>query len=156
MKLSANFTLDELIKSQVAERKNINNNPTPDVIENLKELCINVLQPIRSHFDKPVLISSGYRSAQICIEIGSSINSQHTLGMASDIEIWGISNKDLFDYVRNNLEFDQLILEFWKGEEQPNSGWVHVSYNKNDNRRQCLIASRNEDEKIVYKPYLGY
>jgi zinc D-Ala-D-Ala carboxypeptidase len=84
MKLSANFTLDELIKSQVAERKNINNNPTPDVIENLKELCINVLQPIRSHFDKPVLISSGYRSAQICIEIGSSINSQHTLGMAAD------------------------------------------------------------------------
>ena len=156
MKLSANFTLDELIKSQVAERKNINNNPTPDVIENLKELCINVLQPIRSHFDKPVIISSSYRSAQLCIEIGSSINSQHTLGMAADVEIWGISNKELFNYVRNNLEYDQIILEFFKGDEEPNSGWVHVSYNKNDNRRQSLIANRNEDGKIVYKPYLGY
>jgi len=156
MKLSANFTLDELIKSQVAERKNINNNPTPDVIENLKELCINVLQPIRSHFDKPVIISSGYRSAQICIEIGSSINSQHCLGMAVDCEIWGISNKDLFNYVRNNLEYDQAILEFFKGDEEPNSGWCHFSYNKNDNRKQSLIASRNQDGKIVYKPYLGY
>jgi zinc D-Ala-D-Ala carboxypeptidase len=156
MKLSANFTLDELIKSQIAERKNINNNPTPDVIENLKELCINVLQPIRSHFSKPVIISSGYRSAQLCIEIGSSINSQHTLGMAADVEIWGISNKELFNYIRNNLEYDQIILEFFKGDEEPNSGWVHVSYNKNDNRRQSLIANRNEDGKIVYKPYLGY
>jgi len=156
MKLSANFSLDELIKSQVAERKNINNNPSPDVIENLKELCINILQPCRSFFDKPLYISSGYRSAQLCIEIGSSINSQHTLGMAADIEIWEVSNKHLFDYIRNNLEFDQLILEFYKGEEEPNSGWVHVSYNKNDNRKQSLIASRNEDGKVIYKPYLGY
>jgi zinc D-Ala-D-Ala carboxypeptidase len=155
MKLSANFTLDELIKSQVAERKNINNNPTPDVIDNLKELCINVLQPIRSHFDKPVIISSGYRSAQLSIEIGSSIHSQHCLGMAVDCEIWGISNKDLFNFVRNNLEYDQAILEFFKGDEEPNSGWCHFSYNKNDNRRESLIASRNEDGKVVYKPYLG-
>jgi zinc D-Ala-D-Ala carboxypeptidase len=81
-----------------------------------------------------LLISSGYRSAQLCIEIGSSINSQHTLGMAADVEIWGISNKELFNYVRNNLEYDQIILEFFKGDEEPNSGWVHVSYNKNDNR----------------------
>jgi zinc D-Ala-D-Ala carboxypeptidase len=93
---------------------------------------------------------------RICIEIGSSINSQHTLGMAADVEIWGISNKELFNYIRNNLEYDQIILEFCKGDEEPNSGWVHVSYNKNDNRRQSLIASRNEDGKIVYKPYLGY
>src|SRR5210317_1107027 len=111
MKLSANFQLSELVKSQTAERKGIPNNPSPAHIDNLKELCINVLQPIRSHFDKPVIISSGYRSAQLCIEIGSSINSQHTLGMAADVEIWGISNKELFNYIRNNLEYDQIILE---------------------------------------------
>jgi zinc D-Ala-D-Ala carboxypeptidase len=156
MKLSANFTLDELIKSQVAERKNINNNPTPDVIDNLKELCINILQPIRSHFDKPLIISSGYRSAQLSIEIGSSINSQHVLGMAADVEIWGISNKELFNYVINELEFDQAILEFFKGDEEPNSGWCHFSYNKNESRRESLIASRNEDGKVIYKPYLKY
>ena len=77
MKLTANITLDELTKSQVAERKCINNNPNPAQIENLKALAVNVLQPIRSHFDKPLIISSGFRCAQLCVEIGSSINSQH-------------------------------------------------------------------------------
>ena len=77
MKLTANITLDELTKSQVAERKGINNNPSPEQIENLKALAVNVLQPIRSHYDKPLIISSGFRCAQLCVEIGSSINSQH-------------------------------------------------------------------------------
>ena len=75
MKLSANFTLDELIKSQVAERKGINNNPSPEQIDNLKALTQNILQPVRSHFDKPLIISSGFRCAELCVAIGSSINS---------------------------------------------------------------------------------
>ncbi len=98
MKLTANITLDELTKSQVAERKGINNNPSPEQIENLKALAINILQPVRSHFDKPLIISSGFRCAELCVAIGSSINSQHTAhdeAAAADFEIPGVDNKEL-------------------------------------------------------------
>ena len=114
MKLSANFQLSELVKSQVAERKGISNNPSPTHIDNLKALCVNVLQPIRSHFDAPVLIYSGYRSGELNIAIGSSIKSQHIEGKAADIEVAGVDNKELAEWVRDNLEFDQLILEFYR------------------------------------------
>ena len=93
MKLSANFQLSELVKSQTAERKGIPNNPSPSHIDNLKALCVNVLQPIRYHFDSPVLISSGYRSAELCIAIGSKPTSQHSEGKAADIEVVGVDNK---------------------------------------------------------------
>jgi len=152
MKLSANFELSELTKSQVAERKGLPNNPSPAHIDNLKALCINVLQPIRSEFDKPVIISSGYRSGEVCVAIGSKPTSQHAEGKAVDFEIVGVDNKDLFDWVKNNLEFDQLILEFYK-EGEPNSGWIHVSWNSGENRNQTLKAIRNEETgKVVYKP----
>jgi len=152
MKLSANFQLSELTKSQVAERKGLPNNPSANQIDNLKALCINVLQPIRSEFDKPVIISSGYRSGEVCIAIGSKPTSQHAEGKACDFEIIGVDNKDLFDWIKNNLEFDQLILEFYKDGEA-NSGWIHVSWNGEDNRNQTLRAYRNEETgKVVYKP----
>jgi zinc D-Ala-D-Ala carboxypeptidase len=150
MKLSANFQLSELVKSQTAERKGISNNPSPDHIDNLKSLCLNVLQPIRSHFDEPVIISSGYRSAELCIAIGSKPTSQHSEGKAADIEIVNVDNGELAMWIKNNLEFDQLILEFYK-EGEPNSGWVHVSYNGENNRNQFLIASR-ENDKVIYRP----
>jgi zinc D-Ala-D-Ala carboxypeptidase len=150
MKLSANFQLSELVKSQTAERKGISNNPSPDHIDNLKSLCLNVLQPIRSHFDEPVIISSGYRSAELCIAIGSKPTSQHSEGKAADIEIVNVDNRELAMWIKNNLEFDQLILEFYK-EGEPNSGWVHVSYNGENNRNQFLIASR-ENDKVIYRP----
>ena len=113
MKLTANFTLDELVKSQTAVRKDINNMPNPDQIENLKALAANILQPVRSHFDKPLIISSGFRCAELCIAIGSSINSQHAKGEAADFEIWGTSNEELAKWIKSELEYDQLILEFW-------------------------------------------
>ena len=150
MKLSANFQLSELTKSQTAERKGIPNNPSPGHIDNLKKLCMNILQPIRSEFDKPVIISSGYRSGELCIAIGSSLKSQHTEGKAADIEVPSMDNKELAWWIRNNLEYDQLILEFYKDGE-PDSGWVHVSYNGDENRNQFLIATREED-KVVYRP----
>jgi len=150
MKLSANFQLSELVKSQVAERKGIANNPSPAHIDNLKNLCLNVLQPIRSHFEEPVIISSGYRSGEVCIAIGSKPTSQHAEGKAADIEIVNIDNKELAMWIKDNLEFDQLILEFYKDGE-PDSGWVHVSYNGDENRNQFLIATREED-KVVYRP----
>jgi len=152
MKLSANFELAELIKSQVAERKGIPNNPSPDQIDNLKSLCINVLQPIRSEFDKPVIISSGFRSAELCIAIGSKPTSQHAEGKAADLEIPGVDNMELAMWIKNNLNFDQLILEFYK-DGQPNSGWVHVSWNRDNNRNQTLRAVRDDNDKVVYKPW---
>jgi zinc D-Ala-D-Ala carboxypeptidase len=150
MKLSANFQLSELVKSQIADRKGIPNNPSPAHIDNLKSLCLNVLQPIRSHFNEPVIISSGYRSAELCIAIGSKPTSQHSEGKAADIEIVNVDNRELAMWIKNNLEFDQLILEFYK-EGEPDSGWVHVSYNGENNRNQFLIASR-ENDKVIYRP----
>lgn len=152
MKLSANFELFELTKSQVADRKGIPNNPSPDHIDNLKSLCINILQPIRSEFDKPVIISSGFRSAELCIAIGSKPTSQHSEGKAADLEIPGVDNMELAMWIKNNLNFDQLILEFYKDGE-PNSGWVHVSWAGEDNRNQTLRAVRDDNDKVVYKPW---
>ena len=155
MKLTANFSLDELIKSQVAERKGINNNPSPVQIENLKALAVNILQPIRSQFDKPLIISSGFRCAQLCLEIGSSIHSQHTaLGKAAaaDFEIPGVDNKELATWIKENLIFDQLILEYYR-EGEPTSGWVHCSYSTDLNRKQPLIAYRDDKGKTQYTPW---
>ena len=152
MKLSANFNLSELTKSQTAERRGIPNNPSPGQIDNLKELCMNVLQPIRSNFDKPVIVSSGFRSAEVCVAIGSSITSQHTEGKAADIEVPGIDNKELAEWIKHNLEYDQLILEFYKDGE-PDSGWVHVSYNGDNNRKQNLIAYKDDNNKTRYRPW---
>ena len=146
MKLTANITLDELCKSQVAERKGINNNPNPQQIENIKALAVNVLQPIRSHFDKPLIISSGFRCAELCIAIGSSVNSQHVAddgAAAADFEIPGV----------DNLDIDQGMLEFYK-EGEPTSGWIHCSYSSENNRNQWLKA-RREDGAVKYLPWTG-
>ena len=155
MKLTENITLDDLNKSQIAERKGINNNPNPAQIENLKNLAINILQPVRSHFDKPLIISSGFRCAQLCTEIGSKITSQHTAfdgAAAADFEIPGVDNRELALWIKNELEFDQLILEFYRDNE-PTSGWIHCSYSTEANRNQSLRAFR-EEGKVTYKPWL--
>ena len=155
MKLTANITLDELTKSQIAERKGINNNPNPSQIENLKALAINILQPVRSHFEKPLIISSGFRCAQLCIEIGSKITSQHVAdnnAAAADFEIPGVDNRELALFIKRELTYDQLILEFYR-ENEPTSGWIHCSYSTDHNRNQPLRAYR-EDGKVVYKPWL--
>jgi len=152
MKLSANFQLSELVKSQTAERKGIPNNPSPAHIDNLKNLCINVLQPIRSHFDCPVIVSSGYRSAELCIAIGSKPTSQHAEGKAADIEVVSVDNKELAQWIKDNLEFDQLILEFYRSGE-PDSSWVHVSWDSDNNRNQSLLAYRDDNNKTQYRPW---
>ena len=140
MKLTENFSLNELTKSQTAERKGIDNTPSAEHQENLKSLCEMILQPIRDHFGQVVSVSSGYRSPELCVAIGSSTKSQHASGCAVDFEIFGISNKELADYIDENLDYDQLILEYWKGEDEPNSGWVHCSYTNGSNRKQYLKA----------------
>ena len=152
MKLTANFTLDELIKSQVAERKGINNNPSEDHMNNLKLLSEKVLQPVRDHFGKVVTVSSGYRSPELCETIGSSKNSQHAKGQAADFEIFDVSDQELVIWIDKNLDYDQMILEFWKGPDEPNSGWVHCSYKKEGNRKQLLRAYK-EDGRTKYEEY---
>ena len=153
MRLSKNFSLKELIKSETATRKNINNNPNEDNIENLQRLCDHVLQPVRDHFGKVVSVSSGFRSPELCVEIGSSVNSQHASGQAADFEIYGLSNAELCKWIANNCDFDQMILEFHNVDE-PNSGWIHCSYKSvEDNRKQILRAYRNESGKTCYAEY---
>ena len=141
MKLSENFSLQELTKSQTAERKGIDNTPSAEHQENLKSLCTSILQPVRDHFGRVVTISSGYRSPELCVAIGSKTTSQHAKGEAADFEIFGVSNKELADYINENLEYVQLILEYWK-ESDPNSGWVHCSFSQNQKRRQYLKATK--------------
>ena len=150
MKLSNNFSLSELTKSQTAERKGIDNTPSAEHQDNLKSLCTHVLQPIRDHFSRVVSVSSGYRSPELCVAIGSSTKSQHARGEAADFEIFGVSNKELADYINEHLDYDQLILEYWK-ESDPNSGWVHCSYSKNHNRKQYLKAFK-VDGSTKYEP----
>lgn len=150
MKLTENFSLSELTKSQTAERKGIDNTPSPEHQKNLKLLCESVLQPIRDHFGKVVTISSGYRSPELCTAIGSKITSQHAKGQAADFEIFGLSNKSLADYINSELYYDQLILEYWN-ESDPNSGWVHCSFSEGQNRKQYLRAYK-ENGSTKYEP----
>ena len=149
MKLSDNFSLKEMIKSQTALRKDIDNEPGEEEIENLKLLCENVLQPVREYYGKAVRVNSGYRSPELNSAIGGSKTSDHCKGMAADIEINGVANAELAEWIEKNCEFRQLILEFYTP-GIPESGWVHVSYNWEDNDKKVMTAMK-ENGKTVYK-----
>lgn len=143
MKLSEHFSLSEMTKSQAAERKNIDNTPDTEQLESLKALCTNVLEYIRIHYNKSITINSGFRSKKLNTLIGGSKNSQHTKGQAADIEISGVDNLDLAVWIANNLNFDQLICEFYTP-GIPDSGWVHVSWNNTGSqRKQVLTVDKN-------------
>ena len=152
MNLSRNFTLSELIKSDTAIRKGINNNPNSEQIEKLKALCENILQPVRDHFGR-VKVTSGFRSVELCTAIGSSANSQHAKAEAADFECPGVDNAELADWIHKNLPYDQLILEFYTPGE-PNSGWIHCSWIDGTPRASRLWAYRSEG-KTKYKPIIG-
>ena len=136
MQLSKHFTLEEMEKSQTATRKGIKNKAGSGEIKNLGDLCYEVLEPVRAKFDKPVTITSGYRSPELSEAIGSKATSQHCKGEAVDFEIAGVSNLQVALWLTNNVNFDQCILEFWTGEAS--SGWIHVSYKDGSNRKQVL------------------
>ena len=152
MNLTRNFTLSELTKSDTAIRRDINNNPNAEQVEKLKALCENILQPVRDHFGR-VKITSGFRSVDLCLAIGSSANSQHAKAEAADFECPGVDNAELADWIYKNLEPDQLILEFYTPGE-PNSGWIHCSYIEGTPRASYLHAFKSEG-KTKYKPVLG-
>ena len=153
MKLTENFTLKELTKSDTAIRKGISNEPNTDEIEKLKLLCETILQPVRDKFG-PVTVTSGYRSPELCQAIGSSVNSQHTKAEAVDFEVEGVDNADVAYWIKDNISnWDQMILEFYTP-GQPNSGWIHCSITSKLERKQFLSAYK-ENGKTKYKPILG-
>ena len=138
MQLSKHFSLEEMTRSMVASRKGIDNIPGAGEIKNLENLCYEVLEPVRAHFDKPITVSSGYRSEALCEAIGSKKTSQHAKGMAVDFEINGVPNIQVAYWLTNNVDFDQCILEYYKPDDG-SAGWIHASYNeKGANRKQVL------------------
>ncbi len=142
-KLTEHFTVEELTASPTAKAKGIANTPTPEHLENMRYVCEKILEPVRNHFGKPVTINSSYRCPALNKAVGGSTTSQHVNGEAVDFEIQGISNKVVADWVSENLEFDQVILEFYV-EGDKNSGWVHASIKKGGgNRKQKLIAKKD-------------
>lgn len=148
MKLTANFSLEELTKSETALRMGLENEPNDEQLANLVALCECVLQPVRDHFGKGVKVNSGLRTLPVNRAIGSADHSDHVKGMAADIEIPGVANAELAQWIVNNLEFRQVILEFYTP-GIPDSGWVHVSYNPADNKKQVLTATK-QNGKTVY------
>ena len=141
MKLTQNFSLSELTRSQTATRKGIENQPNDEQLANLVALCECVLQPIRDHFGKSVRISSGLRVPELNAAIGGSTTSDHCRGMAADIEVPPVDNLELARWIEGSgLAFRQLILEYYDG--TPDSGWIHVSYDPADNKRQVLTATK--------------
>jgi len=152
MNLSKNFTLSEMIKSETALRHDMPNEPGEKEIGNLKLLCEKVLQPVRDHYGKGVKVNSGFRHPEVNAKVGGSKTSDHCLGQAADIEIPGVANAELAEWIKDNLEFRQLILEFYTP-GIPDSGWVHVSYVAEDNKKQVMTATK-KDGKTVYLPGL--
>ena len=150
MKLSENLSLAEVTKSATAIKHGIANEPTQEHLQNLKSVAENVFQPIREHFAMPVGVSSGYRSNALNDLIGGSKRSQHSKGEALDLDAdiyGGITNRDIFEFIKDHLDFDQLIYEFGTDEEP---AWVHVSYKSDNNRGEVLQAIR-QNGKVIYK-----
>jgi len=152
MQLSTNLSLAEVTRSETAKRRGISNMPTPEHIENFKKLAANIFQPIREHFGKPIIISSGYRSAELNKAIGGSLSSQHCSGEAIDIDMDGtdITNKQIFDYIKDNLNFDQIIWEFGT---DTNPDWVHVSFSASKPQRKQMLVAKKVNGKTTYTPY---
>jgi len=152
MKLSEHLELSEVIRSESAKRRGISNMPTEEHIKNLKLIAEKVFEPIRANFRQPIRISSGYRSQTLNAAIGGATRSQHSTGEALDIDMDGtaLSNKEIFNFIKEKLPFDQLIHEF--GTEE-NPDWVHVSYRADGNQRKQVLRAIKENGKTKYIPY---
>ena len=154
MKLSANFTLAEAIRSDTAKRLGINNKPTAEHLQNLKVFSEKVLQKVRDYFGVSIYTSSIYRSKLLNQAIKGRSSSQHCTGEAGDIDMDGsddgVTNKMVFDYIKNHLEFDQLIWEFG---DKNNPDWVHVSYKVKGNQRKQVLRAVKIKGKTVYQKY---
>ena len=134
MQLTKNFNLSEFTYSITADVNKINNTPDEDVINNLRELCINVLQPLRDYFNCPIKITSGYRCPALNRKVGGNVGSQHIKGYACDIIVPNHDMEEVFDYMAIHLPYDQLLFEY---DRKKKSTWIHVSYVKGKNRKYC-------------------
>ena len=147
MRLSKNFVLSEITRSNTAKRLGIDNEPTKKDLENLQRIVTNILQPLRNHLG-PIRISSGYRSKELNRAIGGSNKSQHSKGEAVDIQFWKegqMCNKEVYDWIIDNaVEFDQMINEF-------DFSWIHISLKKSNNRREVLEAYKDKDGDTKYR-----
>ena len=152
MNLTKNFTLHEMTKSETALRYGMANEPSQKEIGNLQVLCEEVLQKVRDYYGMGVKVNSGYRHPLVNSKVGGSPTSDHCKGFATDIEIPGIANAEVAQWIADNLQFRQLILEFYTP-GVPDSGWVHVSYDPNDLKNQVLTATK-KGGKTVYLPGL--
>lgn len=154
MKLSEHLDLVEVTRSNEAKRKGINNEPTAEHLENFKKLAENVFEPIRKHFGVPIHISSGYRSSALNKAIGGASSSQHCTGEAIDIDMDGttngVTNKMVFEYIKANLNFDQMIWEFGT-KDAPD--WVHVSFESTGKQRKQILRAVKVGGKTTYQPY---
>jgi hypothetical protein len=154
MQLSEHLSLAEVTRSETAKRNGVSNMPTEAHIANFKLLAEKVFEPIRMHFGKPIHISSGYRSAALNKAVGGSSSSQHCKGEAIDIDMdgsaHGITNKMVFDYIKDNLQFDQLIFEFGT---DVNPDWVHVSYSSTGKQRKQILRAVKKGGATSYVPY---
>ena len=155
MKLSEHLDLSEVTRSESAKRNGISNMPTAEHIANFKLLAENIFEPIRNHFRVPIIISSGYRSKELNASLkGASLTSQHCQGEAIDIDMdgspHGVTNRMVFDYIKDNLIFDQLIYEFG---DANNPDWVHVSYESTGNQRKQILRATRSNGKTAYSPY---
>lgn len=152
MQLSTNLTLAEVIRSETAKRRGITNMPTEQHIANLKLLAEKIFQPIRDHFGRPIHISSGYRSRALNDAIGGSLTSQHCSGEALDLDMDGteITNAQVFHFIKDNLNFDQLIWEFGT---DANPNWVHVSYESTGRQRKQVLKAVKTGGKTSYITY---
>ena len=152
MQLSKHLSLAEIMRSETAKRNGISNMPTEEHLENFKLLAEKVFEPIREHFKVPIHISSGYRSKALNTAIKGSLSSQHCSGEAIDIDMDGtsITNAQIFNYIKDNLSFDQLIWEF--GTDK-NPDWVHVSYESTGKQRKQILKALKVNGKTSYAPY---
>jgi len=152
MQLSKNFSLKEMIKSDVATRFGIDNSPNEEQLENLKALCTNILQKIRDEFEIAVTVNSGLRVKKLNTKIGGDKKSQHMKGEAADIEMIHIPNYSLFVWIvkKSGLDFDQCIAEF-TSKENPTDGWVHISYKRNGKNRNLATIAERIENKTVYR-----
>jgi zinc D-Ala-D-Ala carboxypeptidase len=154
MQISKHLSLAEVSRSETAKRKGINNTPSGEHLENFKKLADNIFEPIREHFGVPIHISSGYRSKELNSAIGGSATSQHCSGEAIDIDMdgsaSGITNAQVFNFIKDNLHFDQLIWEFGSNS---NPDWVHVSYETTGKQRKQILKAVKSNGKTAYEKY---
>ena len=153
MQISKHLSLAEVSRSETAKRKGINNTPSGEHLENFKKLAENIFEPIREHFGVPIHISSGYRSKELNAAVGGSASSQHCQGEAIDIDMDGttITNAEIFNFIKDNLNFDQLLWEFGN---DSNPDWVHVSYESTGKQRKQILKAIKANGKTSYVPYV--